>query len=203
MSTLITRIDDLRALYGPARERSVKKELPQLDAHAVRFIGLAPLVVLASSGADGAMDASPRGGEPGFVKVVEAGTLLIPDAPGNNRLDTLENIIQTGSIGLLFLLPGVDETLRVNGRAVLSTDAGERERCADARRVPPLVIRVTVQASYLHCAKALMRSRLWDPSAQQDRSVLPTMGEMIGSQIGTQGAPESQQAMLARYKNEL
>ena len=97
MSPLITRIDDLRALYGPARERSVKKELPQLDAHAMRFIGLAPLVVLASRGPGGDMDASPRGGEPGFVKVVDAGTLLIPDAPGNNRLDTLENIIQTAS----------------------------------------------------------------------------------------------------------
>jgi PPOX class probable FMN-dependent enzyme len=207
MSTLITRIDDLRALYGPARERSVKKELPQLDAHAVRFIGLAPLVVLASRGPGGDMDASPRGGDPGFVKVVDAGTLLIPDAPGNNRLDTLENIIQTGSIGLLFLVPGVDETLRVNGRAVLSTDAGERERCADARRVPALVIRVTVQASYLHCAKALMRSALWDASRHVERSILPSMGEMLRDQIGERMSPdtvfENQAQALERYRQTL
>jgi hypothetical protein len=116
---------------------------------------------------------------PAFVKVVDAGTLLIPDAPGNNRLDTLENIIQTGSIGLLFLVPGVDETLRVNGRAVLSTDAGERERCADARRVPALVIRVTVQASYLHCAKALMRSALWDASRHVERSITAQHGRDV------------------------
>ena len=135
------------------------------------------------------MDASPRGGDPGFVKVVDAGTLLIPDAPGNNRLDTLENIIQTGSIGLLFLVPGVDETLRVNGRAVLSTDPAERERCADARRVSTLVIRVTVQASHLHCAKALIAPALWDASRQVDRSIRPRMGEVMRGQTGERTSP--------------
>ena len=206
-SSLITRLEDLRALYGPARERSVLKELPQLDAHATRFIALSPLVVLASGSPGGDLDASPRGGEPGFVKVVDAGTLLIPDAPGNNRLDTLENIVQTGAIGLLFLLPGVDETLRVNGRAVLSTDPAERERCADARRVPALVIRVTVQASYLHCAKALMRSALWDASRHVDRAVMPSMGEMLRDQIGARMGPdavfETQAQMLERYRQSL
>ncbi len=207
MNTLITRLEDLRALYGPARERSVLKELPQLDAHATRFIGLSPLVVLASGGPGGDLDASPRGGDPGFVKVVDAGTLLIPDAPGNNRLDTLENIVQTGAIGLLFLLPGVDETLRVNGRAVLSTDPAERERCADARRVPALVIRVTVQASYLHCARALMRSALWDASRQVERSIMPSMGEMLRDQIGHRMSPdtvfENQAQALERYRQTL
>ena len=207
MNHLITRLEDLRALYGPARERSVLKELPQLDAHATRFIGLAPLVVLASGGPGGDLDASPRGGEPGFVKVVDAGTLLIPDAPGNNRLDTLQNIVQTGAIGLLFLVPGVDETLRVNGRAVLSTDPAERERCADARRVPALVIRVTVQASYLHCAKALMRSALWDASRHVDRAVMPSMGEMLRDQVADRMGPdavfETQAQMLERYRQTL
>ena len=207
MNTLITRLEDLRALYGPARERSLLKELPQLDAHATRFIGLSPLVVLASGGPGGDLDASPRGGDPGFVKAVDAGTLLIPDAPGNNRLDTLENIVQTGAIGLLFLLPGVDETLRVNGRAVLSTDPAERERCADARRVPALVIRVTVQASYLHCARALMRSALWDASRQVERSIMPSMGEMLRDQIGHRMSPdtvfENQAQALERYRQTL
>jgi uncharacterized protein len=116
----ITTLAELRAHYDPARERSVKKELRQMDVHSRRFIAQSPFVVVSSVGAGGAMDASPRGGAPGFVKVLDANTLLIPDSPGNNRLDTLENIVQTGQVGLLFLLPGVDETLRVNGRAVLS-----------------------------------------------------------------------------------
>ena len=203
----ITSLEALRALYDPVRERSAKKELPQLDVHATRFIGLSPLVVLSSAGANGALDASPRGGEPGFVKVLDPQTLLIPDAPGNNRLDTLENIVQTGQIGLLFLVPGMDETLRVNGRALLTTDEADRERCTDARRVPKLVIRVAVQASYLHCAKALMRSSLWDASRQVERSVMPSMGEMLRDQIGdrlsTDAPVETQAQMLERYRQTL
>ena len=113
---LITTLSALRTLYGQASERAQKKEMPQLDEHAKHFIALSPFVVLASTGAAGDMDASPRGGDPGFVKVLDAHTLLIPDAPGNNRLDTLENIVSTGGLGLIFLVPGVDETLRINGR---------------------------------------------------------------------------------------
>ena len=118
----ITSLSELRQLYGHATERSVKKEIAALDTHAIQFIGLSPFVVLASGGTQGDMDASPRGGDAGFVKVLNAHTLLIPDAPGNNRLDTLENIVTTGHVGLLFMVPGFDETLRVNGRAVLETD---------------------------------------------------------------------------------
>jgi PPOX class probable FMN-dependent enzyme len=193
----------LRALYGSARERSVKKELPRLDVHCTRFIALSPLVVVASSSGNLALDASPRGGEPGFVKVPDTGTLLIPDAPGNNRLDTLENILQTGQVGLLFLLPGVDETLRVNGRAILSTDAEELSLCTDAKRAPKLVIRVTVQSAYLHCGKALMRSALWDASRHVERSVMPSMGEMMKDQIGGDIPAETQEQMLLRYAQDL
>lgn len=125
-----------------------------VEDHALRFIGLSPLVVLSSSNAAGEMDASPRGGEPGFVKVPDAQTVLIPDAPGNNRLDTLSNIVATGRLGLLFLVPGVDETLRINGRAVLSVEPAERQLCADDRRCPALVIWLTVESLYLHCGKA-------------------------------------------------
>ena len=150
--TTITTLPALRALYAPVNPRSALKELPQLDAHAMRFISVAPFVVMSSYGADGRADTSPRGGEAGFVKVVDAGTLLIADSPGNNRLDSLENIVATGQVGLLFMVPGVDETLRVNGTAVLSTDESERKRCEDSRRVPKLVIRISVHASYLHCA---------------------------------------------------
>jgi uncharacterized protein len=137
LSMHITTLPALRQLYGPARVRSLKKEIPSLDAHAVQFIGLSPFVVVASSDADGHMDASPRGGDAGFVKVLDAQTLLLPDAPGNNRLDTLENIIATGRLGTLFMVPGFDETLRVNGRAVLSTDPADLALCVPMRGARP------------------------------------------------------------------
>jgi len=128
---------------------------------------------------------------------------LIPDAPGNNRLDTLENLVETGRIGLLFLVPGIDESLRVNGHAVLSTHAEKIELCRDAQRTPKLVIRVTVESAYLHCAKALMRSALWDASRHVDRSVMPSMGEMMKDQIGGDIPCETQEEMLARYAKDL
>jgi PPOX class probable FMN-dependent enzyme len=201
--TTLPTLQDLRALYAPARERSVKKEIPLLDAHCQRFVGLSPLLVVSSADANGALDASPRGGEPGFVKVLDAHTLLIPDSPGNNRLDTLENIIQTGQVGLLFLVPGVDETLRVNGRAVLSVSDADLALCTDARRRPKLAVRVSVEAAYLHCAKALMRSRLWDPARHLARSVMPSMGEMMKDQIGGDSPAETQAQMLTRYAADL
>jgi uncharacterized protein len=207
----VTSLDALRSLYDPARERSVLKELPQLDSHAQRFISLSPFVVISTHGAAGAADASPRGGAAGFAKALDAQTILIPDSPGNNRLDSLQNIIATGQIGLLFFVPGMDETLRVNGTAVLSTNEAERELCADmligARRVPKLVIRVSVQASYLHCAKALMRSELWNPAHHVQRSAMPSMGEMLRDQVADRMSPETvfetQEQMLARYKQTL
>lgn len=203
----ITTLEALRQLYGPASERSLKKEMPSLDSHAIRFLALSPFVVLASSDADGHMDASPRGGDAGFVKVLDAQTLLVPDSPGNNRLDTLENIVSTGRLGLLFMVPGFDETLRVNGRAVLSTDPADLALCADARRTPALVIRLTVESVYLHCAKAFMRSRLWDTSRHTDRAQMPSMSEMMRDQIsafrGEEIEVESQAQMLERYRQSL
>ncbi len=203
----ITTLPALRSLYGPARERALKKEIPALDAHAVQFIGLSPFMVLASSDANGHMDASPRGGEPGFVKVLDAHTVLIPDSPGNNRLDTLENVIATGRLGTLFMVPGFDETLRVNGRAVLSTDPADLALCADVRRSPMLVIRLAVESVYLHCAKAFMRSQLWDITRQTDRTQLPSMAEMMRDQIrafkGEEIEVETQAQMLERYRQSL
>ena len=203
----ITTLQALRTIYKPAGERALKKEIPSLDAHAVQFIGLSPFLVLSSGAADASLDASPRGGEPGFVKVRDAHTLLIPDAPGNNRLDTLENIVSTGQLGLLFLVPGFDETLRVNGCALLSTNAADLQPFADAKRPPALVIRVTVVSVYLHCAKSLMRSQLWDATRHPDRAAMPTMGEMLRDQIqafkGETVEIESQAQMLERYRQSL
>jgi uncharacterized protein len=205
--TIITSLPVLRELYAPVNPRSALKELIQLDMHATRFISLSPFVVISSYGADGRADTSPRGGEAGFVKVVDAGTLLIADSPGNNRLDSLENIVATKQIGLLFMVPGVDETLRVNGAAVLSTDEEELKLCEDSRRVPKLVIRISVHASYLHCAKALMRSDLWNANKHLDRSLLPSMGEMMRDQmvgkLPNETVFETQAQMLVRYQQTL
>jgi PPOX class probable FMN-dependent enzyme len=199
----IDSLEALRALYPPARERALRKQLDALDAHCRRFVSLSPFVVLASTSADGSMDASPRGGAPGFVLAPDPHTLWLPDASGNNRLDTLENVVATGRLGLLFMIPGVDETLRVNGEARLSTDAALLERFAAAAKPPRLVVEVGVREAYLHCAKALMRSGLWDASRHAPRSVLPTMGEMLKDQIGDPGPVESQADMLARYAADL
>jgi PPOX class probable FMN-dependent enzyme len=194
---------ELRAFYAAPSERAVAKQLTRLDGHCRRFIALSPFVVLSSSSADGALDASPRGGEPGFVRVLGESRLLVPDAPGNNRLDTLENIVATGRIGMLFLVPGIDETLRVNGSARLSTGDAFIDQVASERRRPKLVIEVSVSEAYLHCAKALMRSKLWCVESQVERSVLPTLGQMIRDQTGSTAPVESQEAMVARYTADL
>ncbi len=200
---MIQTIEQLRGLYAPAQERAVKKQLSALDVHCQRFIELSPFVVISSVGLDQMLDASPRGGAPGFVKSVDAHTLLIPDSPGNNRLDTLENIIHTGKVGLLFLIPGMDETLRVNGTACLSDDAADLALCTTEVRTPKLVIKVSVAQAYLHCAKAFMRSKLWDTQSHIERSLMPSMGEMINEQAKMITPAETQEEMLARYSAEL
>jgi uncharacterized protein len=199
----IDTLTALRALFPEPKERAIKKQLAALDVHCIRFIGLSPFLVLATAGASGNMDASPRGGAPGFVKVLDANTLLIPDAPGNNRLDSLENIVAIRRAGIIFMVPGVDETLRINGLAELSVDAQDLQRCADQRRTPRLVIRVTVREAYLHCAKALLRSHLWDPAHHVQRDALPTVGQMLSDHTGIDVPPETQDEMRKRYEPDL
>lgn len=199
----IDTLERLRALYPAPKERAIRKQLSSLDPHCRRFIELSPFVVIASGNVTQAMDASPRGGVPGFVKALDERTLLIPDAPGNNRLDTLENIIGTGKVGLLFMIPGIDETLRVNGAARLSCDEEQLQLFTGEKHRPKLVIEVAVAEAYLHCAKALMRSGLWQQSSQVPRSLLPTMGQMINNQTGIEAPAETQEEMLARYAADL
>jgi PPOX class probable FMN-dependent enzyme len=193
----ITNADALRALYPEPRERALKKQLAVIDGHARRFIELSPFVVLASGSAAGALDASPRGGAPGFVKVVDEHTLLVPDSPGNNRLDSFRNIVDTGGVGLLFMIPGFDETLRVNGSATLTQDPAVLARCADERRTPKLVIRVQVREVYLHCAKALKRSRLWDAGSRVDRKAMPSLAKMILEQTAPPEKPPTAKEVSA------
>ena len=198
----ITRPEELRALYAEMRERSRRKVLPALDIHCRSFIGFSPLVMVSSFGADGRADVTPRGDAPGFVQVEDAGALLLPDRPGNNRLDTLTNLLANPAIGLLFLIPGVDETLRVNGRAEIRDDADLLARFEIDGRRPATVLRIEVEEAYMHCAKALMRSRAWDPQSFLLRERLPSMGEILRDQLGLATA-ETQAEMLERYRATL
>lgn len=199
----IDSVAQLRALYPYPTERIVKKQLSSLDRHCQRIIELSPFVVIASGSPEFAMDASPRGGSPGFVRIVDQKTLLIPDAPGNNRLDTFENILATKQVGLLFLVPGLDETLRVNGAARLSRSEELVSLFPAEKRPPKLVIEVTVEAAYLHCPKALMRSNLWNPAARIDRKTLPTVIEMINDQTGILVPVQSHEATRANFEKDL
>jgi hypothetical protein len=201
VSATVRSKDALRAIYKQANPRSVAKELKRLDLHCRRFVELSPFVVIGTSGQAG-QDVSPRGGPPGFVQGLDDQTLVVPDFPGNNRLDTLENILEDSRVGLLFLVPGVDESLRVNGRAEIDTDLALRTKGTVDGRLPATVIHVTVEQAYLHCAKALMRSQLWDPVVQVARASLPSMGEMLKDQVNWATA-ETQEEMLQRYRETL
>lgn len=201
---MITSREQLLQLYDPPAERALLKQQWELDRHCLRFIALSPFLVMATGGAGGTLfDASPRGGKPGFVKAPDANTLLIPDAGGNNRLDSLSNLLRDPRIGLLFMVPGINETLRVNGTAKLRDEGHYTALFAGPHFHPKLVIEVQVQEAYLHCAKALMRSRLWQAEAQVARNVLPTMNQMIHAQIGMAAPTETQEQMEHRYRVQI
>lgn len=191
----MTKIDTqekLRAIYGQPLGLATAKCLSALDVHCKHFISLAPFAVISSADAKGNADASPRGDGPGFIKVLDDNTLVVPDRPGNNRVDTLSNIIENPKVGLLFFVPGVNETLRVNGVAEISTAPELLELFSETPKTPIAAIKITIDEAFLHCAKSLMRSRLWDPEMQIDRKTLPTLGKMIKDQaaidipVGTQ-----------------
>lgn len=193
----------LRELYGYATGRTKDKVLNHLEKHAMHFIATSPFLTMSTSNSQGKMDASPRGGNPGFVKVINETTLVIPDAKGNNRVDSISNIIETGNIGLLFLIPGVDETLRINGSVYLSTDKAYLELFTEEQNPPKACVVVSVEEAFLHCAKAFMRSKLWHASTQIDRDLFPTMGQMLKDQLGSKDSPETREAMVKRYKKDL
>jgi PPOX class probable FMN-dependent enzyme len=201
---MIETRDQLRALYVQPGERALRKQLARLDVHATRFITLSPFCVVASAGPQGQLlDASPRGGAPGFAKVSDPSTVLLPDSGGNNRLDTLENLLVDPRIGLLFVIPGFEETLRINGIARLRDEAAFIEPFAAERQRPKLVIEVQVEEVYLHCAKAFMRSQLWQPADWPARELLPSLNQMLHDQIGGAETPEPAADMAVRYRQQL
>jgi PPOX class probable FMN-dependent enzyme len=189
---------DLRGRYADPAPRTLAKERRRLDEHCRHFISLSPFAVLATATSDGSPDLSPRGGDPGFVRTPDDTTLLLADRPGNNRLDNLGKVTGNAEVAVLFLVPGIDETLRVYG-------TGEVIAEEEVPELPPgiasrTVLRVAVTRTYFHCGKALMRSDLWAPESRVDRSVFPTLGQVLKDQLGDPGLAESQEDMLRRYQ---
>ncbi len=179
---LITTDADLRAAYPPTHENAKLKCVDHIDPHARAFIERSPFLCIGTQSSDGTADVSPRGDPRGFVKILDDKTILIPDRPGNNRLDTLSNIVANPSVGLIFLVPGFDETLRINGTAQLTHDPDLLKLLAVRDRIPTLAIVVTVDELFLHCAKAFRRSKLWDPNELQDRKEMPSLMKIIMDQ---------------------
>jgi len=202
MST-ITTTQQLRSIYKVPSERSLLKELTYIDPHIQRFISLSPFLVISSGDQQHQMDSSPRGGDAGFAKVLDQQTILIPDSIGNNRLDTLTNIIATSQVGLLFIVPGLDEVVRVNGSATLQTDVDLLDHFVFLKNKPKLVIKVIVEAAYIHCPKAMMRSKLWSVQSHQSIDAMPTIGQIISDQTKSEGPVESREEMLKRYTPDL
>lgn len=179
----VTSEDELRALVGEPRELVIKKQLPALDRHCRAFIARSPFLLIGTANAQGQCDVSPRGDAPGFVLALDDQTLVIPDRPGNRRIDSLRNIVTHGGIGLLFMVPGVEETLRINGQASIVRDADLMARLAAQGKAPLLAVVVDVQEAFLQCPKALKRSRLWDAATWPERSALPTLAQMLHDQV--------------------
>ncbi|HEV7371363.1 pyridoxamine 5'-phosphate oxidase family protein [Arenibaculum sp.] len=180
---LVTTIGQLESLYDPPSATVLAKQVDRLDDHCRAFVAASPFVLLATMGAGG-VDCSPRGDTPGFVEVLDDRTLLLPDRRGNNRIDSLRNIVGNPEVGLIFLVPGIGETLRVRGRARISTEPALLERFPVGGRLPRTVIMVAVEAAFMQCSRAIVRSRLWDPASRRDRTSLPSMGTILEAHTG-------------------
>jgi PPOX class probable FMN-dependent enzyme len=181
----------------------IAKARPEIDAHARKFIAMSPFCVLATSGSDGSVDASPRGGNPGFIHVAGPNRLLMPDRSGNNRIDSFRNIVEgSGFLQLIFFVPGIDETLRVGGTGTLSADPELLASMEEFGKPPRAVLSITVREAYFHCGKALMRSKLWSADSRVERAVMPSISEVIHDQTSL-GEPESQTVVEARYRTQL
>lgn len=197
----------LRDRYPQPAERAALKCLPKLDVHCRNFIALSPLVCIGTSTSEGA-DVSPRGDAPGFVQVLDDETLMLPDRPGNNRIDTMTNLVTNPQVGLLFMIPGVNETLRINGLARISTAPEHLARGEANGKLPKTCLIIDVREAYLHCGKALIRSKLWDEKSRIERSRLPSLGKMVNDQtkhlVDTPMSDEQADTWIDQsYKNRL
>ncbi len=203
MTSSLTDSAALRQHYGEVGRAASLKEMDRLDAHARRFIELSPFLVMATADARGRCDASPKGDAPGFVGILDDRTLLIPDRPGNNRVDSLVNIAANARIGLIFFLPGYRETLRVNGTARISIEPELLEATAHAGKPPRSVIVVGVEEVFMHCGKALIRSRLWDPARHVARGGFPSLARILADQIEGMEEKAADALIENEYRREL
>ncbi|HZL29756.1 MAG TPA: pyridoxamine 5'-phosphate oxidase family protein [Pseudolabrys sp.] len=199
----ITTIEQLETLYGEKNPNSIVKEIDHINASYRKLIEAAPFVAIATGGPEG-FDCSPKGDAPGFVRVLDEKTLAIPDRPGNNRLDGFRNILRDPRIGLLFLIPGVGETFRVNGRASISIDPDLMQSFAVNGKLPRSVLIVHVETAYFHCSKAVVRAKLWNEESKIDRKVLPSIGTIIAElSAGKLGGEAYDREMPERIKAQL
>ena len=194
---------ELRAVVGEVHLIAERKVLDRLDHFCRDFIALSPFLVLASSDSEGRADASPRGDGPGFVQVLDEKTLLIPDRRGNNRVDSFGNVLSSPGVGLVFFVPGINETLRVNGRARLTRDAALLEPTTVQEKTPKLGLLVEVDEAYFHCGKALIRSKLWAQDAQIERGSFPTLGRIVAEQTRAVDAAEADANLEEAYRTRL
>jgi len=181
--------DKLQSMLGPPDPIAIRKQIARIDRHARDFIALSPFLCIGTASANGGADVSPRGDPPGFVQVLDDHTLLIPDRPGNNRTDSMRNILENPNVGLLFFIPGFEDTLRVNGKATIVSDQDLLRASVVNGKAPKVAIRVEVEEVFLHCAKALKRSKLWDPASQVERKALPSLVRMIMEQVAEAEKP--------------
>jgi uncharacterized protein len=195
---VVTSVEELRELYRPPGEGAVRKQIDRLDDNCRSFIAHAPFVLIGTADADGTCDVSPKGGPPGFVTVLDDRHLAIPDLPGNNRIDSMHNLVTNEGIGLLFVIPGLEETLRVNGRGWIVRDEGVLDRCVVQERRPHVVIGVEVEAAYIHCAKSFRRAAMWQPESWPDRSDMPTIACMLRDHTSSTLSAQEIEAGLER-----
>jgi hypothetical protein len=202
-TTVLESREAVRSHYDEPHEVAVRKEMKRLDQHSRAFIAAAPFVVIATADAQGRADASPRGDAPGFVAVRDDTTLLIPDRRGNNRVDTMLNIAENPHVGLLFMVPGMNETLRVNGTALITIDDALLAPLGALGKTPEAAIVVTVEEAYFQCGKALVRSDLWNPDRRIERRSLPTLGRILADQVNLPYGPDLDKAIEDDYRSGL
>jgi PPOX class probable FMN-dependent enzyme len=186
-SHVITSEQDLRAIVGNPAPRSVLKQRPVLDEHCRAFIAHSPFVLMATANADGRCDVSPKGDAPGFVLVLDERRLVVPERPGNRRTDSMQNVLVNPHVGILFVVPGREETLRVNGRASITRDPELLARCVASGKTPLLAIGVEVEETFFHCAKSFLRAQLWAPEHWPPPDALPSYACMVFDQIKPEG----------------
>jgi len=194
----IRTVEEYRALRSDGHKNVYDKSVDAIDDHIRNFLALSTFLTVASIDAEGRMDVSPKGDPPGFVKVIDERTIAIPEREGNRRADTFTNILQNQSVALIFLVPGMDETMRISGKASLTTDPALLATMQVQRHIPVLAMLVHVEEAFIHCGKAPKRGRLWDPGAQIDRSIYPKMGEVMFDHGKLQGVSRSQMTEIAQ-----